>query len=161
MPGAAASPFAFLMIAIWWVGVVLLGLALIYAVVRAGRLRRDERTRLDQTTQAMVDEEARAQAASSERAARSTSPRFGPHRAVSEFRLPGAVAILAIVLMILATAKSPEPAHQGTTTGRASGQAAQNQPGGQEQPVQPPVTSGNQPAGDSARGDKEPLTKRQ
>ena len=160
MPGAAASPFAFLMIAIWWIGVVLLGLALVYAVVRAGRLRRDERTRLDQTTQAMVDEDTRARVVE-EQAARSTRPRLAPRPAmVADFGLPGAVALLAIVLMILATAKSPEPAHQ-TTTGRASGQTSQSQPGGQVQPVQPPATSGNQPGSDSARGDKEPLTKRQ
>jgi hypothetical protein len=136
-------------------------LALVYAVVRAGRLRRDERARLDQTTQAMVDEDTRAREVPEERAARSTRSRFGPRPDVSEFRLPGAVAFLAIVLMILATAKSPGPAHQTTTTGRASGQAAQNQPGGQGQPVQAPVTSGNEPASDSARGSQQPLTKRQ
>lgn len=162
MPGAAASPFAFLMIAIWWAGVVLLGLALVYAVVRAGRLRRDERARLDQVTQAMVDEDARARVVSEERTARSTDPRFSTRRNLSnDFGLPAAVAFIAIVLMIVATAKSPEPAHQATTTGRASGQAAQSQSGAQEQPIQPPVTSGNQPASDSARGNQEPLTKRQ
>jgi hypothetical protein len=162
MPGAAASPFAFLMIAIWWAGVVLLGLALVYAAVRAGRLRRDERARLDQTTQAMVDEDTKARAASEERAARSRAPRFGPRPViVSTFGLPGAVAFLAIALMILATAKSPEPANQATTTGRGSGQTTQDQPSGQGQPVQAPVTSGNEPASDSARGAQEPLTKRQ
>ncbi|HLZ05189.1 MAG TPA: hypothetical protein VKR55_23950 [Bradyrhizobium sp.] len=159
MPGAAASPFAFLMIAIWWAGVVLLGLALAYAMVRAGRLRRDERARLDQTTQAMVDEETRARVLSEQQQeARSTPPRFGPRRDVSNgFALPGVVAFLAILLMILATAQSPRPANQVTTTGRAPGQPAQNQ----EQPVRSPATPGNQPGSDSARGDKEPLTRHQ
>ena len=162
MPGAAASPFAFLMIWIWWAGVVLLGLALAYALVRAGRLRRGERARLDQTTQAMVDEETRTRGLSEkQQAARSTGPRFGSRRDVSDgFVLPGVVAFLAIVLMILATAESPRPANQ-VTTGRASGQAAQSQPGGQQPPGQVPVTPGNQPGSDSARGDKAPLTKHQ
>ena len=157
MPGAAASPFAFLMIMIWWAGVVLLGLALVYAVVRAGRLRRDERARLDRTTQAMVDEDARARAVSQERTPRSTVPRPGPRPALlDQFALPGSVAFIAIVLMILATAKSPEPANQVTPA-----QATQNQAGGQQQPAQAQPRPGNEPGSDSARGSKEPLTKRQ
>ena len=159
MPGAAASPFAFLLIYVWWAGVILLGLALVYAVVRAGRLRRDERTRLDQTTQAMVDEDTRTREFAEQRPARSRRPGFGPRP--NEFVVPAAVACVAIVLMILAAAESPRPANQVTTTGRAPSQAAQNQPGSKQQPAQAPVTSGNQPGSDSARGDKEPLTKHQ
>jgi hypothetical protein len=157
MPGAAGSPFAFSIMAIW-AGVVLLGLALVYAVVRAGQLRRDERARLDQVTQAMVDEDTRARAVSEERAARAARPRVGPRRNVStEFAVPGVVAILAILLLILGTAKSPEPANRVTTTG----QAVQNQPGGQQQPAQAQARPGNEPGSDSARGSQEPLTKRQ
>ena len=160
MPGAAASPFAFLMIAIWWAGVVLLGFALAYAVIRAGRLRRDERARLDQVTQEMVDEDARARSVSEQQPARPMEPRSGL-RSPDQFIVPGAAACLAIVLMILAAALSPPPANRVTTTGRAPGQAAQSQPGGQQQPVRTPATPGNEPGSDSARGNKEPLTKRQ
>ena len=161
MPGAAGSPFAFSIMAIW-AGVVLLGLALVYAVVRAGQLRRDERARLDQVTQAMVDEDTRARAVSEERAARSAPPRFGPRRnASNEFAVPGAIAILAILLLILGTAKSPEPANRVTTTGRAPDQAVQKQPSGQQQPAQTQARPGNEPGSDSARGSQEPLTKRQ
>jgi hypothetical protein len=151
------------MIAIWWAGAVLLGLALVYAVIRAGRLRRDERARLDQATQAMVDEDTRARAVSEDKTAASAGPTPGPRPAVSrEFALPGAVAFIAIVLMILAAAKRPEPTSE-LTTGRAPDQAAQkqNQGAGQQQPAPTQARPGNEPGSDSARGSQEPLTKRQ
>jgi len=161
MLGAATTPLPLAML--WWAGAALLGLALVFAVVRAGRLRRDERERLDQTTRELVDEEdtrARAVSEQQEQAARSAGAGFAPRPSVSrEFGLPGALAFLAIVLMILATTKNPEPASEVTTTGRAPDQAAQNQPGGQQQPAQ--ARPGNEPGSDSARGSQEHLIKRQ
>jgi hypothetical protein len=161
MPGATGSPLAFLMIAIWWAGVVLLGFALVYAVVRAGRLRRDERARLDRATEAMADEDTRARAVSEERAPRSRDSRPGPRPTLlNQFALPGSVAVIAIVLMLLATAKSPEPANQ-VTTGRAPGQATQNEAGAQQPAAPTQARPGNEPGSDSARGSQQPLTKRQ
>jgi hypothetical protein len=50
MAGGIPSDTSFILIFVWVIGVVVLGLVLAYGIVRAGRLRRGERERLDRNT---------------------------------------------------------------------------------------------------------------
>jgi hypothetical protein len=50
MAGGIPSDTSFGLLSLWVIGVVILGLVLAYGIRKAGRLRRGERERLEQTT---------------------------------------------------------------------------------------------------------------
>jgi len=134
-------------IVLWIVGAAILGLALVYAVLSAGRLRRSEREQLDRTTRARRESEGRTESFEEQRPARIGPARHGPYAIV----VPIAVACLAVVLIALVIGSNQEAQHEHTTTGRAPAKQTQQQ-------VQPPVTPGSDASSDSARGPEPPLT---
>jgi hypothetical protein len=56
-PGNVGDPVSYTLVGLWFIGAVILGVGIAYGVVRAGRLRRAERRRLDQATGAVQREE--------------------------------------------------------------------------------------------------------
>ncbi len=142
-PNGAYS--AWLIIA-WAAGIVVLGLVLAYAAVRAGWLRRHEREQLDRNTQAArhVEELSEANSARSDFGLRKDVP-YG-------IIVPIAVVCLAVVLMIWSFHGTSMGTQQSSTTGSAPPRQTQ-------QPVQAPVAPTSDAASDSARGGQKPLNK--
>lgn len=50
MAGHVATPFSVSMLWLWVIGVIILAIVIAYVTMKAGRLRRAERERLDQRT---------------------------------------------------------------------------------------------------------------
>jgi hypothetical protein len=50
MAGNLASPTSVTMLSLWVIGAIILGIAIAYGLLRAGRLGRGERARLDRNT---------------------------------------------------------------------------------------------------------------
>lgn len=127
-------------------GIVIFGLVMAYAVTRAGRLRRDERERLDRNTEAVRHVEELAEANASR-------PDFGLRRDIPYGMIvPIAAVCFAIVLMIWTFYGTNTGTEPHTTTGSAPIRQSQ-------QPVQAPVAPSNDAASDSARGGQAPLNK--
>jgi hypothetical protein len=131
---------------VWGIAIVLLGLALAYGVVRAGRLRRSERERLDQNTAELLRSE--------EAAERNTAgPDLGLRPDVPyAILVPVVVVGLAVALMIW----SMHGTSMGTQQGKTTGSAVHTHTG---QPVAVPATPNNDAASDSWRGPQGPVNK--
>jgi hypothetical protein len=61
MAGGVADPISYWLLALWAAGIIVLGLALAYGTLKAGRLRRSERERSDRNTQANRQVEERSE----------------------------------------------------------------------------------------------------
>ncbi|WP_024510978.1 hypothetical protein [Bradyrhizobium sp. ARR65] len=146
MVGGTPNAYSFWLLAGWAAGIIVLGLALAYAAMRAGWLRRNERERLDRNTQAVrhVEEVAEANAA---------RPDFGLRKNVPyALIIPVVIVCFAIVWMVWSLYGTNMGTQKGATTGSAP-------PRQSEQTTQAPVAPGNDAASDSARGGQEPLNK--
>jgi hypothetical protein len=136
---------------LWGVGIIILGLVLVYGVVRAGRLRRDERERIDRRTIELQKSEQQAERATA-------APDFGlkpnlPYAII----VPIVVAAFAVGLMIwsmhgtsMRTQQSSAP--HSTTTGQAI-------PRQTNQPVPARTAPGSDASGDSWRGQHTPVNR--
>ncbi|CCE07542.1 conserved hypothetical protein [Bradyrhizobium sp. STM 3843] len=136
----------------WGIGIIILGLVLAYAAIRAGRLRPAERARLDQNTRdtfAAQDRMERNGPAGSDVPVRSSMP-YG-------VIIPIALVAFAIVLMIWSFAGDRVPRQDAQTTSQqTTGTAVPKQ----SEPSAPaPAMPRNDAGSDSARGTQAPLNK--
>lgn len=138
--------------ALWFfiaAAIIIVGLFIAYGSMRAGRLRRSERDRLDRNTEGVRHVEEAAE----ENASR---PDFGLRKDVPYGIIIPIIAVcFAIMLMFWSFYGTNTGAQQASTT-TGSAPARQTQ-----QPVQAPVAPNNPAASDSARGGQQPLNKDQ
>lgn len=135
----------------WGIGILILGLILAYAAIRAGRLRPGERARLDQNTRnafATQDRMERNAPAGSDVPMRTSKP-YG-------IIIPIALVAFAIVLMIWSFAGDRVPRQDAQTANQqTTGSAAPKQ----SEPAAPaPTMPRNDTGSDSARSNG-PLNK--
>lgn len=137
--------------ALWGVGIIILAVVLVYGVMRAGRLRRSERERIDQRTIELQRAEQQAE--------RSTaSPDFGLKPNVPyAILIPILVAAFAVGWMIWSMHGTSMGTQQSSTLqGRTTGQAMPRQA---NQPVAAPTVPTNGAESDSLRGQHTPVNK--
>jgi hypothetical protein len=130
----------------WGGGIVLLGLLLAYAALRAGYLRPGERARIDRNTEAALR---------AHDAAERNGPVGNASRAYA-IMIPAAVAALAIVLIIWSFTDTHGPAREATNDRQTTGSAP---PKSSQPPTAVPTAPSNDAAGDSARGSQGPLNR--
>lgn len=140
---------------VWGVGIIILGLVLVYGVVRAGRLRRSERERIDRRT-------AELQRADRLAEGDTATPDFGLRPDVPyAVLIPIIVAVFAVGWMIW----SMHGTDRGSQKSSAQNQTQHQQTTGSaiprqtNQPVAAPTMPGSDASGDSWRGQQTPVNK--
>jgi hypothetical protein len=139
---------------LWGAGIVILGLILAFAALRAGSLRPGERARIDRNTEA-------AMRAHDEAERNAPAGNDLPVRANRTYAIliPVAAVALVIVLMIwsLADIHGPsDPSREAAKSQQTTGSAA---PKSSQPAAAAPSAPNNDAASDSARSDKAPLNK--
>ncbi len=136
---------------LWGIGIIILAVVLVYGMLRAGRLRRSERERVDQRTAELQRAEQQA-----ERSA--ASPDFGLRPNVPyAILIPILVAAFAVGWMIWSMHGTSMGTQQSSNQqGRTTGQAMPRQ---SNQPVAVPTAPTNGAESDSWRGQHTPVSK--
>ncbi len=137
-------------VVLWGIGIIILGLVLVYGVMRAGRLRRSERERIDRRTIEVQKAEQRA-----EREAAAPDIGLKPNVPYA-ILIPIIVAAFAVGWMIWSMHGTSMGTQQSSTQSQTTGSAIHRQT---NRPVAAPATPGSDAAGDSWRGQHTPVNK--
>jgi hypothetical protein len=136
---------------LWGIGIIILGLVLVYGMLRAGRLRRSERERVDRRTVELQRAEQQA-----ERAA--ATPDFGLKPNVPyAILIPIVVAVFAVGWMIWSMHGTSMGTQQSALQqSRTTGSAIPRQT---NQPAAAPTAPANGAESDSWRGQHTPVNR--